>query len=111
MQKKTEAPDFWNDVKAAEAYMKNLNGIKSWVTRFDKAFTQVEDLDVLYEFAKDSLPGGADEPVSTPESEELDASYKIAVEDVEALELKNMLGSEGDNLGAILTINSGAGGT
>ena len=30
---------------------------------------------------------------------------------VEDLELKNMLGGEGDNLGAILTINSGAGGT
>ena len=30
---------------------------------------------------------------------------------MEALELRNMLGGEGDNLGAVLTINSGAGGT
>jgi len=71
----------------------------------------VEDLDVLYEFAKDSLDGADDENVYTPEVSDLEESYKNAVADVEALELRNMLGSEGDNLGAILTINSGAGGT
>lgn len=111
LQKKTESPDFWNDPKAAEVFMKNLNGVKSWVTGFDKAFTEVEDLDVLYDFAKESLGGSADETVTTAETQELDESYSKAVEDVEALELRNMLGAEGDNLGAVLTINSGAGGT
>ena len=111
LQKKTESPDFWNDPKAAEVFMKNLNGVKSWVTGFDKAFTEVEDLDVLYDFAKESLGGSTDETVTTAETKELDESYSKAVEDVEALELRNMLGAEGDNLGAVLTINSGAGGT
>ena len=111
LQKKTESPDFWNDPKAAEIFMKNLNGVKSWVTGFDKAFTEVEDLDVLYDFAKESLGGSTDETVTTAETQELDESYSKAVEDVEALELRNMLGAEGDNLGAVLTINSGAGGT
>lgn len=111
LQKKTESPDFWNDPKAAEVFMKNLNGVKSWVTGFDKAFTEVEDLDVLYYFAKESLGGSADETVATEETQELEEAYSKAVEDVEALELRNMLGAEGDNLGAVLTINSGAGGT
>ena len=111
LQKKTESPDFWNDPKAAEVLMKNLNGVKSWVTGFDKASTEVDDLDVLYDFAKESLGGGTDETVTTAETQELDESYSKAVEDVEALELRNMLGAEGDNLGAVLTINSGAGGT
>lgn len=111
LQKKTESPDFWNDPKAAEVFMKNLNGVKSWVTGFDKASTEVDDLDVLYDFAKESLGGGTDETVTTAETHELDESYSKAVEDVEALELRNMLGAEGDNLGAVLTINSGAGGT
>lgn len=111
LQKKTESPDFWNDPKAAEAFMKNLNGVKSWVTGFDKASTEVDDLDVLYDFAKESLGGSTDETVTTAETQELDESYSKAVEDVEALELRNMLGAEGDNLGAVLTINSGAGGT
>lgn len=111
LQKKTESPDFWNDPKTAEVFMKNLNGVKSWVTGFDKAFTEVEDLDVLYDFAKESLGGSADETVATEETQELEEAYSKAVEDVEALELRNMLGAEGDNLGAVLTINSGAGGT
>ena len=111
LQKKTESPDFWNDPKAAEVFMKNLNGVKSWVTGFDKASTEVDDLDVLYDFAKESLGGSTDETVTTSETQELDESYSKAVEDVEALELRNMLGAEGDNLGAVLTINSGAGGT
>ncbi len=111
LQKKTESPDFWNDPKAAEVFMKNLNGVKSWVTGFDKASTEVDDLDVLYDFAKESMGGGTDETVTTAETQELDESYSKAVEDVEALELRNMLGAEGDNLGAVLTINSGAGGT
>lgn len=111
LQKKTESPDFWNDPKAAEVFMKNLNGVKSWVIGFDKASTEVDDLDVLYDFAKESLGGSTDETVTTAETQELDESYSKAVEDVEALELRNMLGAEGDNLGAVLTINSGAGGT
>lgn len=111
LQKKTGSPDFWNDPKAAEVFMKNLNGVKSWVTGFDKASTEVDDLDVLYDFAKESLGGSTDETITTAETQELDESYSKAVEDVEALELRNMLGAEGDNLGAVLTINSGAGGT
>ena len=111
LQKKTESPDFWNDPKAAEVFMKNLNGVKSWVTGFDKASTEVDDLDVLYDFAKESMGGSTDETVTTAETQELEEAYSKAVEDVEALELRNMLGAEGDNLGAVLTINSGAGGT
>ena len=107
----TLAPDFWGDPKAAEAFLKKLSGIKSWVTDFDKARSAVEDLEVLYDFAKDSLSGADDEAVETAESKELDAAFASATQAVEALELRNMLGGEGDNLGAVLTINSGAGGT
>ena len=107
----TLAPDFWGDPKAAEAFLKKLSGIKSWVTDFDKARSQADDLEVLYDFAKDSLSGSEDEAVETPETKELEEAYAAAVEAVEALELRNMLGNEGDNLGAVLTINSGAGGT
>lgn len=38
-------------------------------------------------------------------------AYEALVGSVEALEMRNMLSAEGDNLGAILKINSGAGGT
>lgn len=94
---KSQAPDFWNDPKAAEAFLKSLSGVKSWVTAFGKVSESVEDLDVLMELA--------------PDSQELDDAYASAQSLVEDLELKNMLGGEGDSLGAVLTINSGAGGT
>ena len=105
------APDFWNDPKSAEAFMKKLSGLKSWVSDYDRAMGMADDLDVLYEFAKESLSGAEDEAVETAETKELDDAYAQALEAVEALELRNMLGGEGDNLGAVLTINSGAGGT
>lgn len=111
LQKQTEAPDFWGDPKAAEAFMKKMNGVKAWVTDYDKAASLTDDLDVLYEFAKDSMDMSAEDEVESDEMKELDAAYAQAEQAVEALELKNMLGEEGDSLGAILTINSGAGGT
>lgn len=111
LQKQTEAPDFWGDPKAAEAFMKKMNGVKAWVTDYDKAASLTDDLDVLYEFAKDSMDMSAEDVVESDEMKELDVAYAQAEQAVEALELKNMLGEEGDSLGAILTINSGAGGT
>lgn len=57
-----------------------------------------EDLSVLAEFAEES-------------ADELDKEYASVLSRLEALEMRNMLGEEGDSLGAILTINSGAGGT
>lgn len=111
LQKQTEAPDFWGDPKAAEAFMKKMNGVKAWVTDYDKAASLTDDLDVLYELAKDSMDMSAEDVVESDEMKELDAAYAQAEQAVEALELKNMLGEEGDSLGAILTINSGAGGT
>jgi peptide chain release factor 2 len=42
---------------------------------------------------------------------EVEALYEETLKQIESLELKNMLRDEEDKLGAILTINSGAGGT
>ena len=43
--------------------------------------------------------------------EEIDAEYAATVERIEKLELRQMLGSDEDKLGAIMDINAGAGGT
>ena len=94
-EQKTLAADFWDDPKEAEKFLKESSGIKFWVTGFDKIASGVEDLNVLLEF----------------EDEEIDQAYAAVLADLEAMELRNMLGEEGDNLGAVLTINSGAGGT
>ena len=106
---RTLASDFWDDPKEAEKFLKELSGVKFWTTGFDKLETVAEDLNVLYDFAKERLSGADDE--QTDEVVELEEAYNAAVEELETLELRNMLGEEGDNLGAVLTINSGAGGT
>jgi len=61
----------------------------------------MEDIGVLFDFLKED---------STLE-DEISEHYKNLLTKVEALEMRSMLGYEGDNLGAILKINSGAGGT
>jgi len=93
----SHAPDFWNDPKKAETFLKGVSGVKSWVSAFDAAKSATDDLEVLLEL--------------DPDSADTDAAYEQARKAVEELELRNMLGAEGDSLGAVLTINSGAGGT
>ncbi len=61
----------------------------------------MDDLQVIYDFAKG---GEATE-------EEVDKQYELTLAQVEDLELMNMLRNEEDKLGAVLKINSGAGGT
>ena len=107
---RTLAPDFWDDPKEAEKFLKELAGVKFWVTGYDKIASGVADLEVLYDFARESMEGAA-EGVETDEAQELDKAYGTVEKEIEDLELRNMLGEEGDSLGAILTINSGAGGT
>ncbi len=60
-----------------------------------------EDLGVLMEFAREDPSAEKD----------ADLLYDQILEKLESLEIRKMLGGEGDNLGAILKINSGAGGT
>lgn len=93
---RTLAPDFWDDPKEAEKFLKELSGVKFWVNGYERLEGGLEDLQVLLEFEDEA---------------ELDKTYQTVLEELEALELRNMLGEEGDNLGAVLTINSGAGGT
>lgn len=107
---RTLEADFWDEPKVAEAFLKELSGVKFWVNGFDSVAAAAEDLTVLYDFAKESLSSAVEDAV-TDEINELDGAYSEALAQLESLELRNMLGEEGDNLGAILTINSGAGGT
>lgn len=58
-------------------------------------------MQVLFDFAKEG---------EAPEAE-VDSAYADCIEQIEAIEMRNMLRNEEDHLGAILKINSGAGGT
>ncbi len=81
--------------------MKRLQSKKKWVSDFNKAESQLSDLEVLLEFHKE---GEASE-------EELATLFNELTDNIEALEFRNMLSEEGDDMTAVLQITAGAGGT
>lgn len=105
------APDFWNDAKEAEKFLKKLSGVKYWVEALQSLERSIEDLEVLAEMAQAEQSAGSDESAVAEYEQEMDRAYAAVVKQLEEVELKSMLGEEGDNLGALLKINSGAGGT
>ncbi len=78
--------------------MKGVSAVKYWIDGYDEIDTLISDLETLIEFGEDA-------------AEDAEHAYNSLGKKIEALELRNMLGQEGDNLGAIVKINSGAGGT
>ena len=100
-QLRTQAPDFWDDPKRAEAQMKKVKGIEKWLKDYKEVSTLTDELSLAVDFFKDKIVS----------EEEVDALYNKAVKAIEALELRNMLRQEEDPMDAVLKINSGAGGT
>lgn len=100
-QLRTQAPDFWEDPKRAEAQMKKVKEIQKWIDGYKEVKTLCDELELAVDFFKDELVTEAD----------VDEAYQKAISAVEALELKNMLRQEADQMDCVLKINSGAGGT
>lgn len=81
--------------------MKGLRNLKKWVTDYNKLIQESEDLEVLMGFVKAGEVTG----------EEVEAQYYDIEQLLEAVEFRNMLSDEGDDLSAVLQITAGAGGT
>ncbi|HTE30557.1 MAG TPA: peptide chain release factor 2 [Chryseolinea sp.] len=97
----TQQSDFWNNPKEAEVILKNIRTKKVWTDAFDNVTKLMDDLDVLNEFHEAGDVG----------EDELDREFELAAKAVEELEFKKMLSKEEDQLGAVVEINPGAGGT
>ena len=100
-QLRTQAPEFWDDQKAAEAQMKKVKDLQKWIEGYNEVKAATDDTEVAFDFYKDEMVT----------EQEVDDYYAKALELIEALELKNMLQGEADGMDAVLKINSGAGGT
>ncbi|ULB34673.1 MULTISPECIES: peptide chain release factor 2 [Proteiniphilum] len=98
---RTQSPDFWSDTKAAEAQMKVVRELKFWLNAYNEVKAAVDELQLAYDFMKEGVVS----------EEEADVIYAKALKIIEDLELKNMLRREEDQLGAVLKVNAGAGGT
>ena len=95
------APDFWNNAREAEAYIKVLRSKKKWIEDYDKAVLLGDELQLAYEFYKEGELTEA----------EVDEQYELTNSHLENLEFRNMLSEEGDSMSAVLQITAGAGGT
>ena len=101
MEQASLAPDFWDNPSAAERHLRETSAVKSWVVAYDSLAAQGADVEIMPEFVR----GGA------MDESELDEAFAALMTAIEELEMRNMLRGEEDKLGAIVDINSGAGGT
>lgn len=97
----TLAPGFWDDQARATGILKEIKINKFWTDLYTKVNTAVEDCGVLLDFYREG-------EVSDTEVEE---AYRKALDEIEELEFKSTLNQPEDEMPAMLTINSGAGGT
>ena len=81
--------------------MKKVRENKKWINGYHDVSAAVEELQLAYDFCRDGV---------TTE-QELDEAFAAAAKAVESIELANMLRREEDQLGAVLKIVAGAGGT
>ena len=100
-EEKTLEPNFWSAPDKAEAQLRKVASIKSWITDFDNICKHTEELVLMPDFIKEGIAT----------EQECDSLYAECVSLIEALELRNMLRGDEDRLGAIVDINAGAGGT
>ena len=92
---------FWNDSVAAEKQLRVTAQLKSWVKEFERVADLYEELEIALDLAREGEVSERD----------LTGAYESYIKALESLELRKMLSREEDALGAILKINSGAGGT
>jgi peptide chain release factor 2 len=94
-------PDFWKDQAAAQKVLQRRKRVEADLELLKRLRTQEDDTRVLAEW----LASGEDV------EGELAAALAALEKTVEEAEFQKMLGGEHDRANAILTINSGAGGT
>lgn len=94
-------PTFWDDPQHAQSVLKTIKSHKGWVEQYKAVAMHVDDLEVLFEFQKE---GEVSE-------EEVEAKYQESLVAIDELEFRSTLNKPEDELGCILEINAGAGGT
>ncbi len=97
------AENFWDDNKEAQNILQQTSSLKKTVEEFDVIESKFSDVTGLIELAE----AENDESLEAEITQETDKFLK----DLDEAEFKVMLADEDDRRDAIITINSGAGGT
>ncbi|MDD4980216.1 MAG: peptide chain release factor 2 [Candidatus Omnitrophica bacterium] len=95
-------PGFWNDEENSGKIVKKLKSLKSAVEPWENAHRKYQELKELVDILK-----GQDKELIA----DLTGNITLLTGEVDKLEFRTLLGGEFDKSSAILSINSGAGGT
>ncbi|HEY2942313.1 MAG TPA: peptide chain release factor 2 [Vicinamibacteria bacterium] len=101
IEARSGAEDFWKEPEAAQKLLQRRKRLESDLDLLKRLQRQEDDTRVLLEW----LEGGEDV------EKDLGAALDALEQTLEGAEFQKMLGGEHDRANAILTINSGAGGT
>ncbi|MBS1518933.1 MAG: peptide chain release factor 2 [Bacteroidetes bacterium] len=94
---------FWEDNKSAQKILQEISNLKKWVEEYSKVERKFNDINSLIEMAESE----EDESLT----EEIVRDIDVFEKELSEIEFKNMLSDKDDIRDAIITINSGAGGT
>ncbi|MDP9805762.1 peptide chain release factor 2 [Trueperella bonasi] len=108
LTEKSAAPDLWDDPDAAQAVTSRLSHAQSELERIEKMGARVEDVETLYEMAKEESE--ADPDMGKELLGEVEREIEKIKADLADLEIKTLLSGEYDERDAVITIRSGAGG-
>ena len=103
LEKKMGAPDFWDDVEAANKANQRMKTISAKLEKYNKLRGLLEDAEVMADMAEE----GDDQEIA----DELIKDMPHLESKVEALKLETLLKGPYDRLNAILSLHAGAGGT
>ena len=107
LEAKMAEPAFWNDQSAAQTVINEANRLKSAVNPIKSFRSESDDLVALLELVDESA---SDPDAEAYQQEVIDTLERLKPK-LDKLELASFLSGPNDNCNALLTINSGAGGT
>jgi peptide chain release factor 2 len=81
--------------------MREIRGLKFWTNGYEELARLRDDLDTIWEFYD----------INEATEEDVDLEGKKLSDKLDEVEFRKMMGEEGDELSAVIEINSGAGGT
>ncbi len=103
MQERSQESNFWDDNNEAQKVLQEITRHNEWIDLWKNLENKYNDLDSIITLAE--------EEADITLEEVIEKDIEKLTSEVENVEFKNMLRDEDDKRDAILTINSGAGGT
>ena len=95
------APDFWSQPEKSQKIMQDRKRLEEGIESAEKVRAQTEDIDTLFELAREG------EEIL----EDIEKELKTYEDHIAVLETEMLLSGDNDKLDAIITIHPGAGGT